>query len=115
MNKILITQKLHRIAFREDLGSLECEIATQAVNTDDPVGYLQEMYRDKGIMYDLDEQFLINYIEDIVAVIENHDRDINLKVDAKNYTVQLSYMAIQITMQNMMISFDMLEEKDRVF
>ena len=55
------------------------------------------------------------YVEDIVQTIENHKRSIETNHSLDNYTIELSFLAYQITLQNMMISYGMIKEEDAAY
>ena len=65
-------------------------------------------------MISMNPSFFI-YVEDIVQTIENHNRPIEIKLSLDNYPIELSFLAYQITLQNMMISFGMIKEEDAAY
>ena len=115
MNTIEINKRLHRIALGDHDDTIRYEIATQAIENENPARYLEEMYKNNGLRYDLDDPFFFIYVEDIVQTIENHKRPIEIKLSLDNYPIELSFLAYQITLQNMMISFGMIKEEDAAY
>lgn len=115
MNIIDINKRLHRIAFGDHDDTIRYEIAQQAIERINPALYLKEMYQNELIKYDLDEPFFFIYVQDIVQTIENHNRPIKINLSLDDYTIELSFLAYQITLQNMMISYGMIKEDDAAY
>ena len=115
MDKIKINQKLHELALREPDSSIEKAISIEATETIDPAGHLKEMYGNKGLLYDMDELFFIEHIEEIVAVIQDHGHSVELEITIQDYASKLSFIAYQLTLQNMMVSFGMLTEEQLIY
>ncbi len=116
MDKVKINKKLYEIVLLEEGYSLRKEIAIGATETEDPAGHLTEMYRNQNMRYsfDADESFIV-HAEDIVRTIQNHDKEIHLELTVSNYTTELSYLAYQITLQNMLIEFGMITREQAFF
>jgi hypothetical protein len=115
LSDIEINKKLHEMALKEPEGTLKNEIALQAIETLNPSFYLSDIYRDKGLKYDIDETFLINYISDIVSIISHSEKRHDVSLSLENFGIELSYLAFQLEVQKLLLEFGKITEEDIVF
>lgn len=115
MEKQVIENLLRTIALLNTKETITKAIVVEALETDDPVQHLRGMYGDNGLRYSLDEEYFILYVEEIVKSIQNYSGDFPIEINASNYAIELAFFAYQLTLQDMLLHFGLIEEKDKIF
>ncbi len=115
MDEIEIKKKIYEMSIVDTYSHLDREVANQAVDAVDPLQYLRDMYRNNAFKYEVNAEFLECYIVDIVSIIEDSELKISLSMDAQNYIVELGFIALQLTIEKMMIDFGMINREDSFF
>lgn len=115
MEKKEIENLLRAIVSVDTKESMKKAIAVEAIETDDPVQHLLEMYGDNGLRYSLNEECFLLYVEDIVKIIDNYEGEFPIEINRSNYTIELAFFAYQITLQDLLLRFGLIEEEFRIF
>ncbi|MCR9171525.1 MAG: hypothetical protein NXI10_03470 [bacterium] len=117
MEGIDIKKKLYELALVQDnkVNSIEKEIAIAATETEDPIQYLRDMYRNNGLKYDLQSEFFEMYRGEILSIIEHSSLKVRWLMNSGNYMMELSFLAYQLTLEKLMLHFGLLSTKQTFF
>ena len=97
--------------------SLLSEICTQALEAENknPIKFLIEMYGDLGLKYGLDKSFFIRNLDDIESTIDDNIELAKKHIRIDQFIVDASWFAHQITLQNLLVEFDLFIQDDALF
>ncbi|GAB5417028.1 MAG: hypothetical protein Crog4KO_18940 [Crocinitomicaceae bacterium] len=115
MDEITIKKRLYEIALSENGNLLENEIAVESIETEDPIKYLEDMYRNNGLKYDLPDVFFETFTDEILEAIEEARIKVKWMMHSKNYAIELSFLAYQLTLEKMMVHFGLISTEDTFF
>lgn len=117
MEDIDIKKRLYELALIENskVNSIEKEIAIAATETEDPIQYLRDMYRNNGLKYDLQSEFFEMYRGEIISIIEHSSLKVRWLMNSGNYMIELSFLAYQLTLEKLMLHFGLLSTKQTFF
>lgn len=115
MSDIEINKELHRIALNDEDLSLQHEIATWCIEDVNPAKHLRDIYRDKGIKYDFNSEFYYLYVSEIHNTISDFGKNTEIELTFDTCALELSYIACQLTIQELLLSFGSITDEDKVF
>ena len=116
MNTTDVKNKLRELQ-KQESGSLLSEICAQALEAENenPITFLTEMLGDLGLKYSLDRNFFITYIDDIELAIESNTELAKKYIRIDQFSIDASWFAHQITLQNLLVEFNLFIENDALF
>lgn len=107
--------KLHQItlALNEIISkdtSIEKEIATGAIESENPIEFLNSHHNDMGLMYHMDETFFDSHYLQIEEIRKGHFNKTkeNIQIEHHDLKIYLSWFAYQMTLKKLLKEFGLL-------
>lgn len=116
MNTKELKNTLYEIE-QENLDTLLAEVIRQALELEgeEIKQSLLDSYKDLGLKYDLDKHFFIAFVDGITSIIEENVELAKEHIRIDEYILDASWLAYQITLQNLLLKLELLSEDETVF